>query len=260
MFEFPGAVRHRANRLIAALTPEDFARLAPHLSVIELAPGSVLYESGDRVESIYFPHDSVISLVAVLERGGLVEMAVFGREGVVGFASSLVTRESFGRYVVQIGGGASRIAVKHLQEAFYASSSIRELLLRYVQALLAQTFQTVACNASHSVEARCCEWILKTHDRVGRRDLPLTHEFLAEMLGVQRPTVSVALRALQGAGLIGQRRGVITVTDRRGLENSTCECYGTIRRNFERLLPFTYEDQPASGHEPPGMEREAWRN
>jgi CRP-like cAMP-binding protein len=259
MGELSGAVRHRANRLLAALDSDDFARLAPHLSLIELSSGSILYESGDRIENIYFPHDSVISLVAVMAHGGLVEMAVFGREGVVGFASSLVTRESFGRYVVQIGGSASRIGITQVQDALHASPSTRDLLFRYIQALLAQTFQTVACNASHSVEARCCEWILKTHDRVGRCDLPLTHEFMAEMLGVQRPTVSVALRALQNAGLIGQRRGLITVTDRLGLESSACECYGTIRRNFERLLPMTYEDRPTPRPAQHPEEQEAGR-
>jgi CRP-like cAMP-binding protein len=249
MFEFPGLGRHRGNRLLAALSPDDFSRLAPHLSLVDLSFGSVLYESGGHIENIYFPHDGVISLVAVLEEGGVVEMAVFGCEGVVGFASSLVTRESFGRYVVQMAGSASRIGIKQLQEAVDASPSLRDLLFRYVQALLSQTFQTVACNAAHSVEARCCQWILKTHDRVSRRELSLTHEFLAEMLGVQRPTVSVTLRALQDAGLISQRRGAIAVTDRPGLERNTCECYGVIRRNFERLLPLTYVDQ-ATAQEP----------
>ena len=246
MFEFPNPGRHHGNRLLAALDAADFSRLVPHLHLVDLSFGSVLYESGERIENVYFPHESVISLVAVLEQGGLVEMAVFGREGVVGFASSLVTRESFGRYIVQMAGSASRISVKHLQDAVDASPSLRDLLFRFVQALLSQTFQTVACNAAHNVEARCCAWILKTQDRVGRRELSLTHEFLAEMLGVQRPTVSVTLRALQDAGLISQRRGAIVVTDRPGLERNTCECYGVIRRNFERLLPLTYVDRPAS--------------
>jgi CRP-like cAMP-binding protein len=245
MFEYASASRHHANRLLGAFAPDDFARLAPHLSIVDLSFGSVIYESGEKIEYAYFPHDSLISLVAILEQGGAVEMAVFGREGVIGFASSLVTRESFGRYVVQMAGRASRIGIKHLQDAMNASSSVRDLLFRYVQALLSQTFQAVACNAAHSVETRCCKWLLTTHDRVGRRELSLTHEFLAEMLGVQRPTVSVTLRGLQEAGLIAQRRGTIVVTDRPGLERNACECYSIIRRNFERLLPATYDSSVA---------------
>jgi CRP-like cAMP-binding protein len=245
MPEAPKSVDHRANRLLAALSPEDYARLSPHLDLIELSAGQILYESGEIMRHAYFPHDAVVSLVAVLEDGGSAEMAVFGREGVLGFASSLVTRVSFGRYVVQLSGTLSRVPVDRLREAMDASPRTRELLLCYVEALLAQTFQTVACNAVHGVEARCCRWILATHDRVDQNDIPLTHEFLAEMLGVQRSTVSIVTRTLQTAGLITQRRGVITVTDRAGLEEVACECYRSIRRSFERLLPKTYPKPPA---------------
>jgi CRP-like cAMP-binding protein len=193
-----------------------------------------------RSHHAYFPHDCIVSLVTVLEDGGTVETAVFGREGVLGFSSALVTRQSFGRYVVQLPGMASRIPVARLSEAFDTSPAVRALLLRFTEALLAQTFQTVACNAVHTVEARCCRWILSTRDRVIGDTLPLTHEFLAEMLGVQRSTVSLVTRAFQSAGLISQRRGVIVITDGTGLEEVACECYGTIRRSFERLLPHTY--------------------
>jgi len=127
--------------------------------------------------------------------------------------------------------------IEPLQEAFDTRAGIRKLFLRYSEALLAQTFLIVACNAVHSVEARCCRWILSTHDRVGQDDLPLTHEFLAQMLGVQRPSVSIVTRTLQSAGLIRQRRGGIIVTDRAGLEETVCECYGKIRTCFERILP-----------------------
>jgi CRP-like cAMP-binding protein len=182
----------------------------------------------------------MVSLVAVLEDGASAEVAVFGREGVMGFASSLVTRVSFGRYIVQVPGTASRITSGGLRRAADASPDIRHLLLRYTEALLAQTFQTVACNAVHTVEARCCRWILATHDRVRRDDLPLTHEFLAEMLGVQRPTVSIITRTLQSAGLIKQGRSLIRVVDRAGLEETACGCYAAIRRSFERVLPGTF--------------------
>jgi CRP-like cAMP-binding protein len=238
--EIAGAVDHRTNRLLAALDPRDFTPLAPFLEVVELSRGKVLYETGDTIHHAYFPHDSMVSLVTVMQNGETVETAVFGREGVVGFSGALVARQSFGRYIVQLPGTASRIPLVRLREAFDSSPAVRAILLRFTEALLAQTFQTVACNAVHPVEARCCRWILSTRDRTNTDTLPLTHEFLAEMLGVQRPTVSLVIRTFQTAGLITQGRGVITIADRAGLEEVACECYGTIRRSFERLLPRTY--------------------
>jgi len=231
---------HRANRLLAALEPDDFACLEPSLQVVTLVRGEVLYDSEQTIRYAFFPHDAMVSLVTVMEEGDSVEMAVFGREAVLGFSSALVTRQSFGRYIVQMSGTASRMPIEHLHEAVVARPKLREMLLRFTEALLRQTFQTVACNAVHSVEARCCRWILSTHDRTNDDTLALTHEFLAEMLGVQRSTVSLVTRTLQTAGLISQRRGVITVLDRAGLEDAACECYLTIRRSFERLLPGTY--------------------
>ncbi|WP_046865549.1 Crp/Fnr family transcriptional regulator [Microvirga massiliensis] len=231
---------HRPNRLLAAMEPQDFARIEPKLDIVDLPRGKVLYESGETIQYAYFPHDMVVSLVAVMEDGASAEMAVFGCEGVFGFITAAISRRSFGRYVVQVPGRASRIAVEPLQAAFDASATLRELFRRYGEALLVQTFQTVACNALHSVEARCCRWILSTHDRVKHDTLPLTHEFLAEMLGVQRSTVSIITRTLQTAGLITQSRGGITVTDRAGLEEAACECYDTVRRTFKHLLPKTH--------------------
>ncbi|PVE24361.1 Crp/Fnr family transcriptional regulator [Microvirga sp. KLBC 81] len=235
------AITHRKNRLLAALEPEDFSFLEPHLEIVDLPKGKVVYEIGEAVRHTYFPHNTIVSLTTVLEDGGSVEMAVFGREAMFGFVSALVTRQSFGRYVTQFAGTASRVTVEQLNEAARDRPKIRQLMLSFTEALLAQTLQTVACNAVHSVEARCCRWILSTRDRVDHDALPLTHETLAEMLGVQRSTVSSVTRALQVAGLINQGRGVITITDRAGLEEMSCECYRTIRRSFERLLPATYD-------------------
>ncbi|EIM30171.1 Crp/Fnr family transcriptional regulator [Microvirga lotononidis] len=231
---------HRMNRLLAALVPEDLAALKAHLEVVNLTRGQVLYEPGDTLRFSYFPHDAVISLVNVMEDGGTVEMAVFGREGVCGLLAELATREAFGRYVVQLSGSASRIAFERLNEVRNARPAIRWLIMNYSQAMLMHTFQNVSCNAVHPVEARCCRWILTMHDRAGQDTLLLTHEFLAEMLGVQRSSVSIVTRTLQTAGLIQQARGSITVTDRAGLEEVACECYGKIRRMYERLLPGTY--------------------
>jgi CRP-like cAMP-binding protein len=230
---------HRTNRLLAALEPEDLALLEPHLEIVDLSRGQVLYDTGDAVSYAYFPHDAVVSLVNVMEDGGSVEVAVFGCEGVLDLLSALVT-EAFGRYVVQMPGTASRIVYERLNQVRNARPGLRQLMMKYGEALLAQIFQRASCNAVHPVEERCCRWILRTHDRTGHHTLPLTHEFLAEMLGVQRSTVSTVLHTLQTAGLISQRRGSITVTDRAGLEETACECYGKIRRIYEHLLPGTY--------------------
>jgi CRP-like cAMP-binding protein len=236
---------HRTNRLLAALEPDDLAALEPQFEVISLSRGQVLYEPGDVIGHIYFPHDAIISLVNVMEDGATNEVAVFGCEGVVGLLSALVTREAFGRYIVQMSGTASRIAVERLDEVRNARPNLRRMIMHYGEVLLAQTFQTVSCNAVHPVDARCCRWILSMHDRADGDTLPLTHEFLAEMLGVQRSSVSVVTRTLQTAGLIRQSRGSITVTDRAGLEETTCECYGKIRRVYQRLLPGTYSQAPS---------------
>ena len=222
------------------MQPDDYARLEPLLEIVDLPRGKILYESGESIRHAYFPHDAVVSLVAVMEDGDLVEMAVFGRESLFGLVSAYISRESLGRFVVQLPGTASRIRAETFRSIADESPTLRELLQLYVEALLGQTFYTVACNAVHSVDARCCRWILSTRDRIDQDTLPLTHEFLAEMLGVQRSTVSIVLRTLQTAGLITQNRGFITVTDRAGLEDASCECYQIIRRNFERLLPKTY--------------------
>ena len=237
---------HRStNRLLAALDPDDLASIEPYFELIALSRGQVLYEPGDPILHVYFPHDAVVSLVNVMEDGGSVEVSVFGREGVLGLRSALVTREAFGRYVVQMSGTASRIPFERINEMRNAHPGLRQLIINYGEALLAQTFQTVACNAVHAVEARCCRWILSMHDRADGDTLPLTHEFLAEMLGVQRSTVSVVARTLQTAGLIRQSRGGITITDRAGLEEATCECYRKIRSVYQRLLPTTYPTRPA---------------
>ncbi|SCX90540.1 cAMP-binding domain of CRP or a regulatory subunit of cAMP-dependent protein kinases [Microvirga guangxiensis] len=238
------AIVHRKNRLLAALEPEDFSALEPYLEVVELPKNKIIYDIGETVGYAYFPHDTIVSLTTVLKDGSSVEMAVFGREAMFGLISALVTRQSFGRYVAQFSGTASRISVEKLNDAGQGRPKIRQLVLSYTEALMAQTLQTVACNAVHSVEARCCRWILSTRDRVDHDALPLTHETLAELLGVQRSTVSSVTRALQIAGLIHQGRGVITITDRAGLEEMSCECYRKIRKSFERLLPRSYSASP----------------
>jgi len=231
--------KHHGNWLLAALEHEDLVFLEPHLETVDLPRGTVLYEPGDSIRYTYFPHDAIVSLVDVMADGRLAEVAMFGREGLFGLLSAFVSREAFGRYVVQIPGTASRIPLDHMHEVIRMRPALQRLVLAYNEALLAQAYHTVACNAVHPVEARCCRWLLSTHDRMDRGALPLTHEFLAEMLGVQRSTVSTTLSRLQAAGLIEQYRGGINVLDRAGLEQAACECYGKIRLRFEKLLPGT---------------------
>lgn len=235
------AAIHRSNRILGAIEPEDFTALEPYLELVEIPKGRIIYEVGETVRYAYFPHNIIVSLSTVLANGGSVEMAVFGRESMFGFVSALVTRQSYGRYTAQFSGTASRISVDRLYALFEGRPKLRHLFSRFSEAFLAQTLQNVACNAVHSVEARCSRWILSTRDRVDQDALPLTHETLAEMLGVQRSTVSSVTRALQMTGLISQGRGVITITDRAGLEEIACECYRTIYNTFNRLLPNSYE-------------------
>jgi CRP-like cAMP-binding protein len=228
---------HHRNWLLAALELEDLAYLAPHLEIVDLPKGTILYEAGDPIHYTYFPHDAIVGLSNVMEEGHLVEVASFGREGLFGLLTVVVSGESFGRYKVQVPGTASRIALARMREAISARPRLRRLVLSYSEALMAQTFQTVSCNAVHPVEARCGNWMLSTCDRIEADLLPLTHADLAELLGVQRSTISTVLHTFQIQGLITQQRGGIIVTDRPGLERITCECYGKIRRTFARLLP-----------------------
>ncbi|PVE21305.1 Crp/Fnr family transcriptional regulator [Microvirga sp. KLBC 81] len=231
---------HCTNRLLAALAPESLAYLEPHLEIVNLQRGQVLFETDEIIRYTYFPHDAVVVLVAVMTNGTSAEMSIAGREGVIGLVTTATTPYAFGRYVVQTPGTASRIGIEQMQKAISAHRNIRDVIQRFSEAITARVLQNVACNAVHQVDERCCRWILSTHDRVGRDTLSLSHELLAEMLGVQRSTVSAIMRTLQTAGLIEQGRGWITVKDRAGLERASCECYGRVRQTFERLLPLTY--------------------
>jgi CRP-like cAMP-binding protein len=236
-----GTPQYPENRLLAALMPEDLAYLEPHLDIVDLQRGQVLYEAGETVTHTYFPHDAMVSLVSMMSDGKSAEMALFGCEAVFGLVSAFVICQAFGRYIVQLGGTASRIELPRMQKAIAARPAIQRLVTRFMDVLMAQTLQSVACNAIHSVEARCCRWLLMTQDRVRKADLPLTHEFLAEMLGVQRSTVSEVTRSLQDRGLIRQGRGVITIVNRPHLQKASCECYEVIRQKYQQLLPQTYE-------------------
>lgn len=226
------------NRLLATLAPEDLHWLEPQLERTQFLRGEVLAEEGEPLQRTYFPQSAVVSLVRTLKDGRVAEMATFGREGLVGLALGGMPLRSFGRYIVQIPGSALRIDMGSLHKAAEARPAIRNMLHRYTEILMSLTLRSAACNAAHSVEARAGRWIIATCDRVSRKNIPLTHEFLADMLGVQRSTVSTILHGFQTRGFIHQERGSITVIDRPGLQHAACECYGTLRDRYEKLLPL----------------------
>lgn len=229
------------NRLLAALSDQDRQRIEPLLERVELQKSRVLFEAGDPVRHVYFPDNCVVALVINMEQGGAAETATIGREGLIGFVSALGSRRAIGRGLVHVPGTVYRIDHEQFEQMWDTSPSFRQLLLCYTEALFSQVLQSVACNALHRVEARCCRWILMAHDRAGTDTVPLTHELLAEMLGVQRSTVTLVARQLMAAKLITYRRGVVTILDRAGLEEASCECYGVVRQHFGRLLPHTFE-------------------
>jgi CRP-like cAMP-binding protein len=225
------------NRLLESLPAEDYGLVAPHLGPMDLERGRLLYDPGDRVDVVYFPLDGVISLMTLMENGAAIESATIGREGALGLMAAVSPRQSLSRAIVQTPVKAIRIGAAQLHEAWEKSPRIRDLVDRHNEALFGHAIQSVACNALHSVEARFCRWLLTCHDRISSDTVALTQEFLADMLGVQRTTVTAVARTLQAKGAIRYRRGVVDIVDRAALEQLTCECYGVIHRTYERLLP-----------------------
>lgn len=224
------------NRLLAALPPDDYGLLAPHITHVDLERGRLLHDPGDRIEVVYFPHDGVISLLTLMNNGAAIECAAVGYEGAVGLSAASAPRTSLSRAMVQTPCRCARIGSSQLHDAWLKSSRIREMVDRHSEALLGHMAQSAACNALHTVEARFCRWLLTCDDRISTHTVALTQEFVADMLGVQRTTVTAVARALQGRGFIRYRRGVIDIVDREGLHGAACECYGVVRRHYERLL------------------------
>jgi len=228
-----------ANRLLLALAPDELRRLAPHFESVPLLPQKVLFEANQPVARVYFIEAGLISLVSVFEDGTTAEMATVGREGVVPVGSLLAGETTLGRYVVQVQGFGQAIDKARLSAILSESPKLRAACAAYAQAFFAQLLQNVACNATHTAEQRCARWLLTSHDRSGDT-FAMTHEGLAEMLGVRRSTVTLVASALQKAGVIQYRRGVLTVLDRAGLEAAACECYRVIRDRYEQLLPRAF--------------------
>ncbi len=224
------------NQLLAALLDAEFDRLSPHLELVLMPLGDVLYESGSKMHHVYFPTTSIVSLHYLLENGGSSEIAGVGNEGVLGVSVFMGGDSTPSRAIVQTGGAGYRLPAAILLEEFNRAGHVMRLMLRYTQALLTQMSQTAVCNRHHSVEQQLCRWLLLTLDRLPSNELTMTQELIANMLGVRREGVTEAAGRLQGYGYISYRRGHITVLDRKGLEQDVCECYAVVKKEFTRLL------------------------
>ena len=224
------------NRLLASLPPADFGRLATSLTPVTLTLKQFLLEADEPIEAAYFVETGMVSYLAYLEGGEAIEVGIIGSEGMVGLPLILGVDRAPAGALVQMGGTALRIKPAALRQAFNESDALRTRLLRYMQALYTQVSQTAVCNGHHSLEERLARWMLMAHDRAGADQFPMTHEFMAMMLGVRRSGVTVTAGTLKQAGLISYKNGHMTVLDRPSLEAAACECYGTVQRYFEQLL------------------------
>lgn len=227
------------NLLLAALPEEALDRLRPHLERVDVALGEVIHESGRNQSHLYFPLDCIVSLLYVMQDGDTAEIAIVGNEGVVGVALFMGGSSTSTQAVVQSRGTAFRIKADILRKEFDLAGPVQQLLLRYVQVLITQMGQTAVCNRHHSVDQQLCRWLLMSMDRLPGNELVMTQELIANMLGVRREGVTEAAGKLQKAGVISYRRGRIQVLDREKLERMSCECYGVVRKEVERLLPWS---------------------
>jgi CRP-like cAMP-binding protein len=224
------------NKILAGLPAKEYARLLPHLTAVSLPLGEILYKTEDRIEYVYFPNSGVVSFVAHMKEGASIEVGLAGSEGMVGLPILFGDDVSQNEAIVQIADGAMRMKASVLTEELKRDGELQPLLMRFALALMKQVSQTAACNRNHHVGERLARWLLTCHDRVHGDELKLTQEFIAEMLGTRRSGVSEAAMMLQGSGLIRYSRGHITILDREGLEEFACECYATVRVEFDRLL------------------------
>lgn len=226
----------KANLLLEALSDADRSALKSCLTSVDLAQHHILFDVNDTIEAVYFPTDAAISLVIPLSTGEVVETAMVGRDGVVGAAAALNGRRSLNRAIVQIGGNCLVCQVEPLKALLQQRQNIRSLIGAHEQALFAQAQQSAACNATHVVESRFARWLLRASDLCGSDVLPLTQEYIAQMLGVRRTSVTLVARTLQKAGLIRYTRGHIKILDKPALEETACECYQTVKMNYSNIL------------------------
>jgi CRP-like cAMP-binding protein len=227
----------RDNQLLAALPVAEYERWLPALEPVTLPLGQVIYESGATLEHVVFPTTAIVSLLYVMEDGASAEIAVVGREGMVGVALFMGGESTPSRAVVQSAGHGFRLKAQVMKAEFDRSGPVLHLLLRYTQALITQMAQTAVCNRHHSLDQQLCRWLLLSMDRLTGNELVMTQELIANMLGVRREGVTEGALKLQNAGLIRYSRGHITVLDRTGLERATCECYAVVKKEYDRLLP-----------------------
>jgi CRP-like cAMP-binding protein len=224
------------NHFLSTLPNGDFDLLRPHLHPLEMIQEDILFQTGDIIERVYFPHTGIISLVIELSGGDRIEAAMIGPDSVVGGSSVLNGKIALNTAIVQATGRASVINADRFKDAVNASAGLRSALTRHDQLILVQAQQSVACNISHTLEARLARWLLRSRDLLDSNTLPLTQEFLAQMLGVRRTSVSLVAGTLQTAGFIRYRRGHVAIVDAEGLQSAACECYETVKAQAERLL------------------------
>jgi CRP-like cAMP-binding protein len=224
------------NHLLGALTADDLGRLLPHLEYVDLPLGTVLYEAGDVLRHVYFPVDCIVSLLHVLVDGSSAEIAVVGKDGLIGIALFMGGETTPNRAVVQSAGHAYRLMGQRLKDEFLRNGTLQGLFLRYTQALITQMAQTAVCNRHHSVDQQLCRWLLLSLDRLSSNRLDMTQELIAKMLGVRREGVTEAAGKLQRLGIIHYQRGHITVLDRPRLEALCCECYAVVKKEADRLM------------------------
>ena len=226
----------KKNQLLAALPDAEWQRWWPQLEAVDMPLGQIIYESGSTLSHVYLPTSCIVSLLYVMENGASAEIAVAGNEGLVGISLFMGGESTPSRAVVQSAGRGYRLAAKSIKEEF-TRAPVLHLLLRYTQALITQMSQTAVCNRHHSLDQQLCRWLLLSLDRLNGNELVMTQELIANMLGVRREGVTEAALGLQSAGLIRYARGHISVLDRPGLTARSCECYGVVKREYDRLLP-----------------------
>ncbi len=224
------------NHLIAALPSDEFDRLQANLEPVTLSLGEVIYESGEQLDYIYFPTTAIISLLYIMENGATAEIGMAGNDGLVGIALYMGGSTTPSRAIVQSAGNAFRMPSRALNDEFSLGGVFQKVLLRYTQSLMTQISQTAVCNRLHSVEKQLCRWLLINHDLLQTNKLIMTHDLIANMLGVRREGVSIAAGHLQKKGLIEYVRGTITMLDREALELAACECYRVVKDEYDRLL------------------------
>lgn len=227
---------YSSNHVLASLPAADLDLLLPHLQFVELPQETILFEAGGTISRIYFPHGGIVSLVVELSSGEMIEAAMIGREGVVGGLAALDGNVSVSRAIIQVAGAASAVDVDVVRRLADHSVGFRTTLIKHEQLLLAQSQQSAACNATHTLEARLSRWLLRCRDLIGGDDIALTQEFVAQMLGVRRTSVSIVANTLQQAGFIKYKRGHIRLLDVHGLRESACECYGAVKAVSDHLI------------------------